>query len=115
MHVGIWQRRGLPLHTPERQSVPPSQSLPSAHGPQLPPQSTSVSGGSTIRLVQVAPTQMPLQKPVVQSRGAAHFLPSAHFGHTAPPQSTSVSVPFVTTSVHAGTLQVPFSQTPLAH
>jgi hypothetical protein len=31
--------------------------------------------------------------PAAQSAGAMHDLPSAHFGHAGPPQSTSVSAP----------------------
>src|SRR5207244_1575965 len=45
-----------------------------------------------------------------------HFFGGAHFGHEMPPQSTSVSKPFLTRSVQTGarqvTLQTPLPQSP---
>jgi hypothetical protein len=35
----------------------------------------------------------PLQSPVAQSVGIAHFFPTAHATHVPPPQSVSVSLP----------------------
>jgi hypothetical protein len=45
----------------------------------------------------------PLQMPLVQSLPNAQILPTAHFGQL-PPQSTSVSMPFLTASVQVGAL-----------
>jgi hypothetical protein len=42
-----------------------------------------------------------------------HIFPAAHFVRQAPPQSTSVSVPFFTVSVQVGVTQTPSAQTPL--
>ena len=42
-----------------------------------------------------------------------HILPLAHAGHAPPPQSTSVSVPFLIPSPHDGAWQVPAPQLPL--
>ena len=47
-------------------------------------------------------------------------MPFAHLGHAAPPQSTSVSVPFLSASTQVGTAaqtppaQLPLTQSPLA-
>ena len=56
---------------------------------------------------------LPEQTPVVQSAGLPHPCPGAQSGH-GPPQSTSVSLPFLTLSLHEGALHtfVPGSQTP---
>jgi hypothetical protein len=47
-----------------------------------------------------------------QSVPLLHVFPTAHAGHD-PPQSTSVSVPFFTVSVHVGLAQSLFLQRPL--
>jgi hypothetical protein len=61
---------------------------------------------------QTPPTQWPL----VQSVPATHALPFAQAGHCGPPQSTSVSPPFLCPSEHvaAGCEQTPPVQTPLS-
>jgi hypothetical protein len=41
-----------------------------------------------------------MQKPVAQSSLAKQSNPPAHFGHSSPPQSTSVSVPSLKPLVH---------------
>jgi hypothetical protein len=41
---------------------------------------------------------LPVQTPDVQSVPTAQARVTSHFGHAAPPQSTSVSSPFFTTS-----------------
>jgi hypothetical protein len=41
--------------------------------------------------------------PLWQSLPAEHVLPAAHLPQEAPPQSMSVSVPFLTVSPHVGT------------
>jgi hypothetical protein len=50
----------------------------------------------------------------VQSVAWLHSLPTAHrAAHVVPPQSTSVSVPFVTVSVQVGAAQIAPEHTPL--
>jgi hypothetical protein len=96
--------------------------LPSAHflaGAQLPPQSMYVSFWFwTLSLHVGAWHTFVVHTLLVQSLpfGFKHALPSAQVGQEAPPQSTSVSVPFLTLSrppVHFGTWQMPPVQTPL--
>jgi hypothetical protein len=75
------------------QSLATLQVSPVPHaGAVGPPQPTSVS------VLHVPPTQL---SPVAQSAATEQDLPSAHGGHD-PPQSTSVSVPFLTPSVQLG-------------
>jgi hypothetical protein len=45
---------------------------------------------------------------------APHIFPAAHFVGHDPPQFRSVSLPFLTASLHEGTAQSPATQTPLA-
>jgi hypothetical protein len=49
--------------------------------------------------------------PAAQSDGDVQVLPSWQAGHD-PPQSTSLSLPFFTASVHVGAAQRPLTQTP---
>src|SRR5438045_9657411 len=58
----------------------------------------------------------PVQTPLVQSPASEQCRPLPHFfdGAQLPPQSTSVSVPFFTVSLHVGAAQVVPLQTPLA-
>ncbi len=56
----------------------------------------------------------PEQTPLAQSLGTPQVWPSAQLPQAPPPQSTSVSAPFLTPSEHAGARQVPPEQTPLA-
>jgi hypothetical protein len=51
------------------------------------------------------------QRPPEQSLGLWHILPSAHFVHADPPQSTSASPWFLTISRQVGLAQVPAEQT----
>jgi hypothetical protein len=85
----------------------------------VPPQSTSVSVPFFTVSVHAAALHFFVtlsQTPVAQSAPTAHVLLSAHFVAHVPPQSTSVSVPFLTVSLHAAALHffVVLSQTPLA-
>ena len=48
----------------------------------------------------------PVQTLLMQSALPTHVWPFAHSGQVPPPQSTPVSVPFLTPSLHAGALQV---------
>lgn len=48
-----------------------------------------------------------VQRPLAQSLLARHILPEAHFWHTPPPQSTSVSVPLRTPSLQVGAAHRP--------
>jgi hypothetical protein len=56
------------------------------------------------------PGRYPKQYPFAQSAFTAHCFWSPHGGHD-PPQSTSVSVPFQTPSVHEGAAHTPAVQT----
>lgn len=104
------------LHCPPRQLAVAQSTLflhacPSPHfGQAVPPQSTSVSVPLVTPSVQIGTwhvlTTAPEHTPLLQSVGWSHFLPSAHALQFAPPQSTSVSFPFWTRSVHTGALQV---------
>ena len=47
-------------------------------------------------------TWVPRQPALAQSLPAAHFAPPKHLGHVGPPQSTSLSEPLRTPSVHVG-------------
>jgi len=51
---------------------------------------------------------------LVQSPGPPQPFPVAHAPQVAPPQSTSVSAPFFTLSVHVGAWHVPPAHDPLA-
>lgn len=57
------------------------------------------------------------QGPLAQSASPVQALPGAHLGHVVPPQSTSVSVPFLALSVHVGSaVQVlPLFEYPVSH
>lgn len=107
-----------PVQTPLTQSLPAVQSLPTAHlfvPAQAPPQSTSVSVWFLTPSLQVAARQVPaVQTPLEQSPFVAQILVSAQSlpGTQPPPQSVSVSVPFLTESLQVGALQV-VAQTPL--
>jgi hypothetical protein len=67
------------------------------------------------QLLSDSPVQMPPQQtPLWQSEPCWHIWPFAHRGQTGPPQSLSVSCPFLKPSVHdAGVLQRLFSQVPV--
>jgi hypothetical protein len=102
------------VQTPLTQVLPDGQTLPQA--PQL-AGSLLVATQSPLHKVKPAwqgeDWQTPLtQKPLRQSEFARHCLPLAHFGQTGPPQSTSVSWPFLIPSlqVGAGGVQVPLTQ-----
>ena len=56
---------------------------------------------------------LPEQSPLVQSVFTLQTFPGAQAGQVPPPQSTSVSFPFVTASEQVGAAQKPFAQTPL--
>jgi hypothetical protein len=45
---------------------------------------------------------LPMHTPLWQSDAKLHILPATHLPQLAPPQSTSVSVPFLTVSAHVG-------------
>jgi hypothetical protein len=66
--------------------------------------------------MQVAPAQWPLkQAPEAQSPGTLQGCVSPHFFVQLPPQSTSLSLPFFTMSVHEGIAHTPCVQTSDAH
>jgi hypothetical protein len=45
-----------------------------------------------------------------QSEATAHFFPSTHLIGQLPPQSTSVSLPFLIPSLHEGAVQMKLTQ-----
>ncbi len=66
----------------------------------------------SLKAPEVLFPQVPLaQPPLLQSEGAEHFLPSAHFGHCGPPQSASVSCPSLRPFLQLGGVM----HTPLLH
>jgi hypothetical protein len=74
-----------------------------AHGPQLPPQSASVSSPFFLPSSHAGALQYPLMHALfAQSASERQLLPSTHFPH-APPQSTSDSLPDFLPSVHEST------------
>ena len=93
----------LPLrHVPVEQSFDDAHSFEWAHFPQLPPQSVSVSLPFSTPSVQVGAWQAggkPEHTLLEQSGLALHALFAAHAEQSEPPQSVSVSVPFLTPSV----------------
>src|SRR5260221_1289419 len=94
-----------PLQTPETQSLPALQCLPTAQTGQVPPpQSMSVSAPFLMPSEQVAAaTHTPLlQPPETQSLATLHCWPRAQACQDPPPQSTSVSLPFLMPSVQLG-------------
>src|SRR4051794_23446325 len=106
-----------PAPSPRSVSRPPmlaltTSSLPSpltsqaAMGPKLVAIWVCVG---TANAEQACVTQWPLR----QSSATAHALPTAQ-PEQAPPQSTSVSAPFFTWSLHAGAAHTPFVHTRLA-
>src|SRR5262245_58389962 len=62
-------------------------------------------------------TQMPpvQRRPLTQSWLLRHLLPLVQRGQILPPQSTSVSSPFLTPSLQVGGAHCPPEQTPEAH
>jgi hypothetical protein len=103
--LGALQMSGFPdvSQIPLWQSLGSTHFKPLAHGPQVvPPQSLSVSPGSSVIFWQEFGPHCPLLHTWVamQSETLLHFCPSAQRGHPAavPPQSTSLSFPFLTPS-----------------
>ena len=89
-----------PAHTWLTQSVPAKQPPPGAHGPQVPPQSTSVSDPFFTLSAQVGTWQVPPTHTwLLQSVGTRHPRPELQAGQAAPPQSMELSEPFCTKSV----------------
>jgi hypothetical protein len=114
VQLDAWHRPAV--HTPLWQSPATLQTLPAAHLPHVPPpQSMSVSAPFLTLSVQVAARHLsgePKHTPLWQSAGSAHVAPAPHLGHAPPPQSTSVSVPFLTTSAQLGAWQMLPMHTP---
>jgi hypothetical protein len=105
-------------HTRLLQSLAMTQALPASHaGQDELPQSMSVSLPFLMPSVQVGAWHSPpMQFPPWQSVPSRQALLAAQAGQpeSAPPQSTSVSVPFRTLSVHVRAAQAPPTQTRLA-
>jgi hypothetical protein len=97
-----------PTHRLLMQSPLPTQELPVMHGEhELPPQSVSVSLPSLRPSLQLAVTHtLFVHTPVRQSPATLQARPVAHLLVLLqePPQSVSVSVPFLTVSLQLGTL-----------
>jgi hypothetical protein len=97
-----------PTHGPLEQSPSSEQALPGSQvGPQLPPQSTSLSAPFRTPSVHVADWHVfekpwVLQTALTQSAPVPHVFASPHFGHCEPPQSTSVSEPSRVPLAHPG-------------
>jgi hypothetical protein len=106
VHDPVAATQTLPLQLLDRQSELVPQLLPSPHLPQVePPQSTSVSVPSFVPFEHEAGGCVHTlfeHNAVVQSAAPRQLLPVLHLGQEAPPQSTSVSVPFFTLSVQVG-------------
>src|SRR4051794_17518007 len=106
MSVHVGAAHALPVHTPLWQSVPPVQPLLVGHlGQDPPPQSVSVSVPFLTPSPQVGVWQtLPVHTPLAQSLSPEHAFPLPHFfaGAHDPPQSVSVSVPFLTPSPQLG-------------
>src|SRR5215470_11873079 len=97
--VGTWHFRGFIEQTRLWQSDATAHVLPSRHAPHIPsPQSMSVSGGVLMLSVQLAVWQVPdgQMAPAMQSPLPLQCLPTPHLFVQVLPQSTSVSVPFLT-------------------
>jgi hypothetical protein len=100
-----------PLHT----LLPPHAGLPSrplgtyAHVPTLPGAVQVTAHWPVHALLQQKP---PLQKVLAQSVVPPHTLPVPHAAQAPPPQSVSVSVPFLTPSVHVGWQTLPVQRPP---
>jgi hypothetical protein len=101
VQLGAWH--APPVQTPLWQSLPVPQVCPVTQRAQLvtPPQSAWLSPPFLTVSVQVGAWQVfgvPLQTPLWQSPFTEQRRVVAHFGQSAPPQSTSVSPPFCTRS-----------------
>jgi hypothetical protein len=91
----------LPAQDALAQSVPWVQVAPTGHGEQPGPQSTSASLPFFTLSVQVDCWQTPpVHTRLLQSLGALQAWPAPQGWHVVPPQSVSVSAPFLTKSVH---------------
>jgi hypothetical protein len=99
------------VHDPLVQSaLPPHDCVGRHFAEQDPPQSTSISvpffapsehvGTWHRSSLQKRPQPWLAHTPLVQSDPAEHFFWSAHLAQVPPPQSTSVSAPFIFASVH---------------
>jgi hypothetical protein len=116
-----WQPGVLATHTPAWQlpvvqSASTTHALPSAHGAQAsPPQSTSVSMPSFTQswqlgepgmigshIVEVGAQSPAVHVPLMQSASLLQCLARAQGGHASPPQSMSVSIPFLMPSAQVG-------------
>ena len=90
------------LQNPDLQSSPLAHPLPRLHfSPQAPPQSLSVSSPSlrpSSHAVALQRCDCMLHIPVEQSPSAAQAWPASHFFAQPPPQSLSVSPPFLVAS-----------------
>lgn len=120
VQVTGWQM--FPVHTPLAQSAARLQALPAAHLVEHePPQSVSVSAPFLTRSVQIGAMHFPeVQTPLTQSEATLHALAVAQAVAQVepvaktPPQSTSVSVPFLTLSGHLGATHLRLVHTPEA-
>ena len=97
------------------QSLASMQVLFVAHLGQVvdPPQSASLSPWFLTVSVQVGALHVsggPVQTRLWQSVATAHVLVAGHAPHVPPPQSTSVSLPFLALSVQPGVWQMPLGQ-----
>jgi hypothetical protein len=101
-------------HTPLEHSVASAHGSPFLCFGEQTPDEQKVSGAAAQSDSAAQGAHfVPLQKRLAQSVVWAHPFVSVQAGHSPPPQSTSVSLPFFVMSVHAGATQAPLpSQTP---
>jgi hypothetical protein len=113
----------VPLQTDVVQSEASAQPCPEPHAAQVPPpQSVSVSLPFLTPSAQVGAWHVlvvvPVHTPLAQSLPTRQTLADAQVGQVPPPQSTSVSAPFFTTSAQVGVwhtlpVHLPLWQSPL--
>jgi hypothetical protein len=116
VHFGTWQTP--PVQTPLVQSAATMHALPSAHflpcpTQMVPPQSTSLSPWFLVVSAHVGALHVrggPVQTRLWQSVDTRQVLVAGHAPQVGPPQSTSVSLPFLALSVHPGVWQRPVGQ-----
>jgi hypothetical protein len=113
--VQLGARQVPPWQAPDVQSPWRKQCWPSPQGEQAPPQSASLSVPfCTVSVHDGSAQRLATHDPVRQSVAAEQIAPMGHGGHSAPPQSMSVSPMSWLRLLHAAEGQAPATQaTPL--
>ncbi|CAF1169825.1 unnamed protein product [Rotaria sordida] len=96
-------KKELPPSKLERGKSPKKSPAPSQDSSAV-SKRAAISGtiSQIIVLISVPRQITPSQTSLIQSLLTLHFKPSSHFGHNAPPQSSSVSGPFSVLSLQVG-------------